>query len=96
MKPAPFAYERPSDLSAVLALMAEPGGVTKIIAGGQSLGPMLNLRLVQPDLVIDIAWLSELKQAERDGGDLVIGLARAGVPDDHFAVSRAAGDGLSI
>ena len=73
MKPAPFAYERPSDLNAVLELMAEAGGTTKIIAGGQSLGPMLNLRLVAPDLVIDIAGLSELKQAGRDGGDLVIG-----------------------
>jgi aerobic carbon-monoxide dehydrogenase medium subunit len=73
MKPAPFAYQRPSDLKAALALMAQSEGVTKIIAGGQSLGPMLNLRLVEPDLVIDIAGLSELKQAERDGDDLVIG-----------------------
>jgi aerobic carbon-monoxide dehydrogenase medium subunit len=73
MKPAPFAYQRPSDLKAALALMARSEGVTKIIAGGQSLGPMLNLRLVEPDLVIDIAGLSELKQAERDGDDLVIG-----------------------
>ena len=55
MKPAPFAYQRPSDLKAALALMARSEGVTKIIAGGQSLGPMLNLRLVEPDLVIDIA-----------------------------------------
>jgi aerobic carbon-monoxide dehydrogenase medium subunit len=73
MKPAPFAYQRPSDLSAVLALMAGSDGVTKIIAGGQSLGPMLNLRLIEPDLVIDIAGLSELKQAGRDGDELVIG-----------------------
>jgi carbon-monoxide dehydrogenase medium subunit len=73
MKPAPFAYQRPSDVNAALALMAQSEGVTKIIAGGQSLGPMLNLRLVEPDLVIDIAGLSELKRAERDGDDLVIG-----------------------
>jgi aerobic carbon-monoxide dehydrogenase medium subunit len=73
MKAAPFGYERPSDLNAVLALMAKPGGVTKIMAGGQSLGPMLNLRLVAPDLVIDIAGLSELKQAGLDGGELLIG-----------------------
>jgi carbon-monoxide dehydrogenase medium subunit len=73
MKPAPFAYERPADVNAALALMAQADGVTKIIAGGQSLGPMLNLRLVEPDLIIDIAGLSELKRAERSGGELVIG-----------------------
>jgi carbon-monoxide dehydrogenase medium subunit len=47
--------------------------MTKIIAGGQSLGPMLNLRLVEPDLIVDISGLSELKQAERSGDELVIG-----------------------
>jgi carbon-monoxide dehydrogenase medium subunit len=73
MKAAPFAYERPSDLKAALALMAEAKETTKIIAGGQSLGPMLNLRLVQPELIIDIAGLDELKQAEQRGGELVIG-----------------------
>jgi aerobic carbon-monoxide dehydrogenase medium subunit len=73
MKAAPFAYERPSDLKAALALMAEAKETTKIIAGGQSLGPMLNLRLVQPELIIDIAGLAELKQAEQHGDELVIG-----------------------
>jgi aerobic carbon-monoxide dehydrogenase medium subunit len=73
MKAAPFAYERPADVSAALALMAGAKGVTKIIAGGQSLGPMLNLRLVQPDLIIDIAGLAELRHAERSGDELVIG-----------------------
>jgi aerobic carbon-monoxide dehydrogenase medium subunit len=73
MKAASFAYERPTDLNAALALMAEADGVTKIIAGGQSLGPMLNLRLVEPDRIIDISGLSELKHAERDGDELVIG-----------------------
>jgi aerobic carbon-monoxide dehydrogenase medium subunit len=73
MKAASFAYERPTDVNAVLSLMAEANGVTKIIAGGQSLGPMLNLRLVEPDRIIDISGLSELKHAERDGDELVIG-----------------------
>jgi aerobic carbon-monoxide dehydrogenase medium subunit len=73
MKAAPFAYERPSDVNAAIALMAEAKDAGKIIAGGQSLGPMLNLRLVQPDLIIDIAGLAELKQAERSGDELVIG-----------------------
>jgi carbon-monoxide dehydrogenase medium subunit len=73
MKAAAFAYQRPSDVNAALALMAGTDGVTKIIAGGQSLGPMLNLRLVEPDLIIDIAGLSELKQANRSGDELIIG-----------------------
>lgn len=73
MKAAAFAYQRPSDVNAALALMAGADGVTKIIAGGQSLGPMLNLRLVEPDLIVDIAGLSELKQANRSGDELIIG-----------------------
>ena len=73
MKAAAFAYERPSDLKAALALMAETREAAKIIAGGQSLGPMLNLRLVQPELIIDITSLAELKRAERSGDELVIG-----------------------
>jgi carbon-monoxide dehydrogenase medium subunit len=73
MKAAAFAYERPSDLNAALALTARTDAASKIIAGGQSLGPMLNLRLVEPDLIIDISGLSELKQAERSGDELVIG-----------------------
>jgi carbon-monoxide dehydrogenase medium subunit len=93
MKPAPFAYQRPSDLNAVLALMAESDGITKIIAGGQSLGPMLNLRLVEPDLLIDIAGLSELKQAERDGDVLMIGacITHADIEDGRIPdVTRGA------
>ena len=73
MKAAPFSYERPSGLNAALTLMAEVQGSAKIIAGGQSLGPMLNLRLVQPDTIIDISALAELKRAEREGDELVIG-----------------------
>jgi aerobic carbon-monoxide dehydrogenase medium subunit len=73
MKPAPFAYERPRDLSAALALLAEPKISAKIIAGGQSLGPMLNLRLVAPELIVDITALAELKQAECLGDELVLG-----------------------
>jgi len=73
MKAAAFTYERPTDLNAALGLMAKAGGTTRIIAGGQSLGPMLNLRLVEPDLIVDISGLSELKRAERSGDELVIG-----------------------
>lgn len=73
MKPAPFGYERPRDLQAALAMLSRASGSAKIIAGGQSLGPMLNLRLVEPQLVVDITALAELKQAERRGDELVLG-----------------------
>jgi carbon-monoxide dehydrogenase medium subunit len=73
MKPAPFGYERPRDLQATLVLLGEAETSAKIIAGGQSLGPMLNLRLVEPALIIDIAGLVELKQVERHGDELVLG-----------------------
>jgi aerobic carbon-monoxide dehydrogenase medium subunit len=73
MKAAAFAYDRPTDVKTALALMAKADGTAKIIAGGQSLGPMLNLRLVEPDLIVDISGLSELKWAERRGDELVIG-----------------------
>jgi carbon-monoxide dehydrogenase medium subunit len=73
MKPAPFGYERPRDLKAALSTLAAASESAKIIAGGQSLGPMLNLRLVQPELLIDISGLAELKQAEIRGDELVLG-----------------------
>ena len=73
MKPARFAYERPSDLASALNLLGEAGSTAKVIAGGQSLGPMLNLRLAQPDLVVDIGALPELQAAACEDDELVLG-----------------------
>jgi aerobic carbon-monoxide dehydrogenase medium subunit len=73
MKPAPFDYQRPRDLAEGLSLLADGKTSTKVIAGGQSLGPMLNLRLVEPELIVDISALAELKLAERNGDELVLG-----------------------
>ena len=73
MKPAPFDYQRPRDLAEGLSLLANAKTSTKVIAGGQSLGPMLNLRLVEPELIVDISALAELKLAERNGDELVLG-----------------------
>ena len=61
MKPAPFGYERPRDLNAALSMLAAANASAKIIAGGQSLGPMLNLRVVQPSLLVDVRQLEELR-----------------------------------
>ncbi|TXM68602.1 carbon monoxide dehydrogenase, partial [Methylobacterium sp. WL69] len=73
MKPARFAYERPADLAALLDRLASAEGSVKLMAGGQSLGPMLNLRLVEPDLVLDITGIPELRRAAIEGDTLVLG-----------------------
>jgi carbon-monoxide dehydrogenase medium subunit len=72
VKPVNFAYERPRHLDEAIGLLGE-GTQTKILAGGQSLGPMLNLRLVQPELVVDITALEQLKRAEKTQDCLVLG-----------------------
>jgi aerobic carbon-monoxide dehydrogenase medium subunit len=60
MKPVPFAYERPASIEAATRLLGEENVFAKVLAGSQSLGPMLNLRLAQPDLLIDITSIPEL------------------------------------
>lgn len=62
MKPARFEYQAPADLEAAIALLGEAGGGAKVIAGGQSLGPMLNLRLAMPAMIVDIGGIGELVQ----------------------------------
>ncbi len=73
MKPVHFDYARPSDLPAAIALGSREDTGVKFIAGGQSLGPMLNLRLVQPGLLVDITGIAELKRIEETSQALVLG-----------------------
>jgi carbon-monoxide dehydrogenase medium subunit len=73
MKSSAFAYERPSDITAAIGLLATECLQTKILAGGQSLGPMLNMRLVQPDLIVDVTSIAELKCAEMQEQHLLLG-----------------------
>jgi len=65
--------ERPGDLDAALSMIVGADETTKIMAGGQSLGPMLNLRLVEPQRVIDVSGVPELRRIDRQDGALVIG-----------------------
>ncbi len=67
MKPVAFDYARPRSVEAAVALLAERPEA-KVLAGGQTLGPMLNLRLVQPELLIDITRIAELVRATEDDG----------------------------
>lgn len=61
MKPAAFDYERPASLYEATQLLAEPGVFSKAVAGSQSLGPMLNLRLARPELLVDITSIPEMR-----------------------------------
>jgi len=77
MKPANFEYARPDSLQEALALLNSDVGDARVIAGGQSLVAMMNLRLARPDLLVDINHLSELHYHRRDSNILRIGaLAR--------------------
>ena len=69
-----FAYARPATLDEALSLLADHGADTKVLAGGQSLIPLLKLRLAHPDRLIDIGRLSELRGVCRlDDGGLAVG-----------------------
>jgi aerobic carbon-monoxide dehydrogenase medium subunit len=70
MKPPPFAYHRPSDVEEAARLLAELGEEAKVIAGGQSLVPLLNFRLASPDHLIDINAVAGLDRLAV-GGDAV-------------------------
>ena len=73
MKSAPFDYHRPDCAAEAAQMLAEYGDEAKILAGGQSLVPMLALRLAYFDHLIDISRLDELKGTERRDGALWIG-----------------------
>jgi carbon-monoxide dehydrogenase medium subunit len=73
MKPAPFEYYAPTSVSEVLALLNEHGYDAKILAGGQSLVPMMNFRLVQPAVLVDINNIPKLATIQTDGKGLKIG-----------------------
>jgi carbon-monoxide dehydrogenase medium subunit len=81
--PAAFDYKAPTSLNEALQLLGQGGDDAKIIAGGQSLLPVLRLRLAAPELVIDLAKIDSLKGIRDDGDAIVIG---AMTP--HFEVIR--------
>jgi 2-furoyl-CoA dehydrogenase FAD binding subunit len=72
MKPRRFDYVRPDTIAEALALLAQHGEEAKVMAGGQSLMAMLNLRLLEPAVVIDIARLAELDYI-KVVGDKILG-----------------------
>ena len=71
MKSCAFDYERPKDVAEALKLLSV--SESKILAGGQSLGPMLNLRVVQPALLVDLRRIEELKAFSEDKDSVTLG-----------------------
>lgn len=74
MKPAPFEYHCPDSLDEVLALLEQHGYDAKLLAGGQSLVPMMNFRLAQPAMLVDLNRLPQLDSIVQDSsGGVKIG-----------------------
>lgn len=86
MKPVAFDYTRPTRLDGVLEALDAPPGA-KILAGGQTLGPMLNLRLVQPELLVDITRVAELAEIRMQDDAVVVGacVTHASIEDGRVA-----------
>lgn len=75
VKPGPFTYYRPESISEISGLLAEIGENAKLLAGGQSLVPMMSMRLVQTENVIDINRVAEIQGIERQENFLRVGAA---------------------
>jgi carbon-monoxide dehydrogenase medium subunit len=71
--PAPFDYVAPTSVADALSALAEAGDDAKVMAGGQSLLPILRMRLNAPDKVVDLGRIEELRGIREDGDHLVIG-----------------------
>jgi carbon-monoxide dehydrogenase medium subunit len=73
MIPAPFAYARPTTVDEALQAVASGGEDVKILAGGQSLIPVMRLRLAAPETVVDLTKVAELRGVREEDGAIVIG-----------------------
>jgi len=73
VKPAPFDYAAPETIEETLALLGEYGADAKLLAGGQSLMPLLNMRLARPSVLIDLNRVSALDYVKVSDGEVRIG-----------------------
>ena len=102
MKPARFDYERPTTLAQAFALLNRDKTFVKVLAGGQSLGPMLNFRLVQPELLVDVTRIPELNRVEEDAESVTLGacvthaaIEDGAVPDPTDGIMRSVARGIA-
>ncbi len=73
MKPAPFQYVAPRSIAETIALLKAHGPEAKLLAGGQSLVPLMHMRLVRPSLIVDLNRVEELDSLSEQDGTVVIG-----------------------
>jgi carbon-monoxide dehydrogenase medium subunit len=73
VKPPPFAYVAPDTVEGAVAALVEAGDDAKVLAGGQSLLPLMALRLGRPSVLVDVGRAAGLDGVRREGADLVIG-----------------------
>src|SRR5512132_1553182 len=71
MKPPKFDYHAPASIAEAVALLARYGGDAKVLAGGQSLMPMLNFRLARPAALVDVNRIAALAYIREDDGTVV-------------------------
>lgn len=91
MKPVNFDYAAPESVANAIHLLAEAGGEAKIIAGGQSLLPLLNMRLARPSLLVDLSRIQGLDEVRVVDGQLQIGaMTRHAVVESHPLVRQHA------
>lgn len=83
MIPAAFDYVAPSTVEEAVAALAEAGEDAKVLAGGQSLLPVLRVRLAEPSTVVDLGKIAELRGVRDDGDAIVIGAMTT-----HYDVQR--------
>jgi carbon-monoxide dehydrogenase medium subunit len=93
MKPVAFDYVRASSISDVVQLLIDGQGSVKLLAGGQSLGPMLNLRMAQPRILIDITGIPELLRVEEDADAVTLG---ACITTANIEDGRVAAEGIGV
>ncbi|OBK78778.1 xanthine dehydrogenase family protein subunit M [Mycobacterium sp. 1274761.0] len=93
MKAAAFAYHRPATVSEAVQMLAEFGDDAKILAGGQSLVPMLAMRLTHFDNLIDISRIEELKNIELRGDELSVA---AGTPHVFVGMDDEVADSVPL
>src|SRR5262249_58528201 len=73
MKPARFTYRRARSVDEALLWLADEAAETKVLAGGQSLVPLLNMRLARPTVLVDVNSIDELRVIDPLGGGLRLG-----------------------
>lgn len=101
MKPAPFEYHRPADATEAVTMLAALGDEAKILGGGQSLLPIMNMRLAEPGHLIDVSALADLLKYDDEPDHVTWGAATTHqmvedelVPDPCSGLLQAAGSGI--